>query len=567
MEHLGRFTEPSRTLAVAIGVIMGWGIAPATAQLPEQTQLTFSGDVQDVAVSPDGKTMAYLTGRSGAVKLWVAPVDGGVAREIASHYDIDIDVWSSDGTALLFEAWGDSAVRGGFFLVSPGGGTPRRLADDSGIMNATLSPDGGRLALGEMFGKRIRIINTGTGDTTSFPVAGSFMMLHEIAWSPTGKWIAFHTRAADRETIGTIGPDGAHQTTLVEVTRGYATPHWSPRGDATYYWQAGTLWKVPVDPSAGQRTAEPRPLLAVGDHFDAFSLSADGRRLLYLRRAMRSTMWLLTPEDRSVAHLLGKKQLTPGAAGMRGRPAISPDGRRVAFGARGGVYVMSLDGGVTEKVTSQEGSSPAFSPDGKTLAFVSGTGIMGMTGRKIFTVPVGGGSPRAFDRTEGVRGDVIVWAPGPRILYIRHPHWRTLDPATGEEQAAFPGFGSDSGWLLGAPAYSPDGKRIALRWDRGKSGTRVVSLGDSSRGVLLNVGNGRPIGWSVDGKTVYASDDDQILAIPAAGGQAKSVAMWPLKGTDARCGWRTEGKWTIVCNVDESWSDVWLVENFDPDVR
>lgn len=70
------------------------------------------------------------------------------------------------------------------------------------------------------------------------------------------------------------------------------------------------------------------------------------------------------------------KRITNGPAGaMNVEPAVSPDGRKIAFSSdRAGnpmIYVMNADGTGVERITfaGKFNASPAWSPDGKTLAF------------------------------------------------------------------------------------------------------------------------------------------------------------------------------------------------------
>src|SRR5262249_36435192 len=70
-----------------------------------------------------------------------------------------------------------------------------------------------------------------------------------------------------------------------------------------------------------------------------------------------------------------KKLLT--TTGLNSWPAVSPDGKKIAFGSnRDGdyeIYVMNLNGTSTERLTNSPGMDfrPAWSPDGKQLAFTS----------------------------------------------------------------------------------------------------------------------------------------------------------------------------------------------------
>ena len=93
-------------------------------------------------------------------------------------------------------------------------------------------------------------------------------------------------------------------------------------------------------------------------------------------------------------------------------PAIHGD--TIVFAAEGDLWKVAASGGVAVRLTSHPGeeSSPALSPDGKALAFSAQ--YEGPT--EIYTMPVDGGLPtrRTF---EGGQADVDGWLPDGRILY------------------------------------------------------------------------------------------------------------------------------------------------------
>ena len=54
-------------------------------------------------------------------------------------------------------------------------------------------------------------------------------------------------------------------------------------------------------------------------------------------------------------------------------PAISPDGKKIAFGYKGDIYVVNTEGGIATPLTIHEAQDmmPVWSHDGKTIAFAS----------------------------------------------------------------------------------------------------------------------------------------------------------------------------------------------------
>jgi Tol biopolymer transport system component len=87
----------------------------------------------------------------------------------------------------------------------------------------------------------------------------------------------------------------------------------------------------------------------------------------------------------------------------------------------------------------------------------------------------------------------------------------------------------------------------------------------------LSVGNQFPIGWSSDGKQIYAVEYEKgtIFAIPAEKGDPRTIVTLPLLanrslGYGARIS--SDGR-RIAYVVTESQSDVWMIENFDPEAQ
>jgi len=55
--------------------------------------------------SPDGKTIAFVSGRSGSAQVWLLPIDGGEARQLTKlPIDVDGPLWSPKGDRIAFAA-------------------------------------------------------------------------------------------------------------------------------------------------------------------------------------------------------------------------------------------------------------------------------------------------------------------------------------------------------------------------------------------------------------------------------------------------------------------------------
>lgn len=206
---------------------------------------------------------------------------------------------------------------------------------------------------------------------------------------------------------------------------------------------------------------------------------------------------------------------------------------------------------------------PVWSPDGNEIAFRSEKDGVA----KVWRMTSAGGTPRAFEQTLMSRN--LAWAPGSKILYQRpgNRNFHFLDPRTEEET---PLVKDESvGWVLDSE-YSPDGSKVAVLWNRVCEGEQFlgvwsISVADGSEQLLAR-GNARPLRWSEDGNWVYARDEENhLVRIPASGGDPEILLTIPLE--DARIEDITPDGSRMVVTVWESFSDLWLVDNFDPDVN
>jgi serine/threonine protein kinase len=548
---------------------------PTTQIQPTHRQITFTGKVSYPSISPDGKFIAFASEVSAAEeKVFVQELTGGQPLEIFKDKGIVHLGWSPDGSELLISAYNDSVY--GSYIVPRLGGTSRKMTY---FPFTSWSPDGSRFAGSWLPQKRIWFTNKSTGDITSISLDGSFTWLRDVDWSPVGDLLLFLTSGQEQYTIWTIRTDGTQQHKIVEDSARLSSPRWSSKGDAIYYLrshgQTMDLMKIKIAPSTVKAKESAQAIQTGLQAGDFFTLSKDNKQLLYTRAQNYSNLWLASYEDNQIR----AKQLTTGTS-LVFYSNISPDGKMVAF-SRGNllqsnIFVMPLEGGKIQQLTFFNSfcDGPAWSPDGKKIAFGSRQGGI----PRVWIVKSSGGTPRPFQKTE-LSGDdfFLVWSPCTNILYhwLGNRNFHLLNPETEEE---WPLVANDSvGWMF-YPCYSPDCRKVAVRWNRKippKPGIWLISLEDSSQ-IFLQPTYSRPIGWSEAGNLIYYSNylqpgwffdilSPEILMIPVSGGKEKTFMALPFENiTNIRM--LPSGK-KFVCSVIETQSDVWLMENFDPEVK
>lgn len=203
----------------------------------------------------------------------------------------------------------------------------------------------------------------------------------------TGKPGAFLTKlVAVRQEAGKSGNqitkeiflmdwDGRNQAAITNHSTISMSPAWSTAGDKIAYTSFAYHSKQKVrnadlfiyDIKSAKRFLvsyrkgiNSGAAFAPGDNFLLLTLSSGGQADIY---RMTSDGKTITP-------------LTRGPAGaMNVEPAISPDGKQVAFSSdRAGrpmIYIMNIDGSNVRRITfaGKYNASPVWSPDGKQIAF------------------------------------------------------------------------------------------------------------------------------------------------------------------------------------------------------
>ncbi len=134
---------------------------------------------------------------------------------------------------------------------------------------------------------------------------------------------------------------------------------------------------------------------------------------------------------------------------------------------------------------------------------------------------------------------------------------------------------NDSVGFMLNPQLSPDSLMVAVWWNRSFENEMVKSLWVISRGDLtqkfLVRGYIFPLEWSEDSKWIYAIDTyktpSEILKVSVNTRLTKVIYTLPYgKISQNNIDITPDGN-TIVCSVPETNSDVWMIENFDPDIE
>ncbi len=181
---------------------------------------TQGADEDHPAWSPDGRTIAYTTDTGGAQQIAIRPAEGGPEKILTSFAEGYFygPIFSRDGKTLAFS---DGAHR--LWIVGTGGGTPKQVAQDklNEIHDQAFSPDGRWLAFSlSAVGRRrdLALYELATGKLTRLG-DGSGIDANP-AWSSDGKYLYFTSSRHENP----VGSDVEFDFAIVKSAGIYAIP-------------------------------------------------------------------------------------------------------------------------------------------------------------------------------------------------------------------------------------------------------------------------------------------------------------------------------------------------------
>ncbi len=254
--------------------------------------------------------------------------------------------------------------------------------------------------------------------------------------------------------------------------------------------------------------------------------------------------WYGDDDSCGVSFYPGEFLLLPPALGRDGHPtnmAWSPDGRRLAFdapatslGTGRAIYVMDADGTGLRQVGRGDRirHNPAWSPDGRRLAFTQDNGSAGSG--DVYTMTTSGGSLTRLTTSSSWEG-AADWAPdGTRIAYTCRSGGRMqiclMTPSGGSKTNVTSAL--SLGGDVSGPSWSPSSQRLAFSAYRPATDERRVYTMPRTGGALRDVtpldGEGRR-----DGRAPAYSPDGTRIAMEqwCAGAPCGGIRTVRVDGT------------------------------------
>ncbi len=492
--------------------------------------IALPSSVRDLALSPDGRLLAFIAPRpnGGGNVLWVHEIGSAEMRVLENTEGGSYPFWSPDGRSIGFFA--DGKLK----RIEAAGGPAHVLCDASFGRGGAWNRDGVIVFAPNPAGGLARVSAAGGAVTpvTEVPAGSPHPATLSHRWPsflPDGKHFAysqvdFADLRAEANAIYVAALDSKEQRQLVSSN---SNAIYVPPGYLVFSRTTGTLMAQRFDADRLQLTGEPSAVANDAEYLSTvgrslFSISQSGT--LVYQTAAGATSSQLQWFDRN-----GKRIGTVGAPASYANPRVSPDGKKVAmdiddpqsFGTD--IWIVNLGNGVASRLTFEPGldETPIWSPDGNRILWLSQQG--GGNGLYLKRA-AGSGNEKAFFES---LPDLVLpndWSSDGRfMLYTTsRPDWilqmRTV-PMTGERKR-LPFVHSQSSEKEGQ--FSPDGHWVAYSSNEsGRWQVYVAPFPGPGGKYQVSTNGGQQPRWRRDGKELFfLSPDKKLMAVPVKAGTA-----------------------------------------------
>ena len=334
-------------------------------------------------ISPDGRTIVFTRGPVGSIRLWTMDTSGGEMRPLAptgmpeSLVNVQSLAFSPDGrtVALLASATAANQSRG-IWLIDWPAGSARHVLPDAQYLASTPSiswmPDSRRVVMNgyPLEGGTSRLLMGDTVTGTLTPLTGGKDTDGSPTVSPDGSRIAFVSQRSGMDLVQ-FPIDGGPPEPLIATSRSESIPDMSPSGMLAYVSDADGYPAIRLRSSSdtwaraigGAREFERDRATQPGE----VRLSRDGQRAAVATYAAEHLIWIYPTAGGT------RVRLDQESTDQHG-PSWSPDGNRIAYRRllKGGWEIVNapLGGGPVVRLDDANpgGGATDWSPTGEWIA-------------------------------------------------------------------------------------------------------------------------------------------------------------------------------------------------------
>jgi serine/threonine-protein kinase len=521
-------------IALALGALGGWLSRGRAARAAPSLQFYLTSDSlrkigAAFAISPDGTRLVYYAKTPTGGMLFEQRLTELDPRPIPGTDDAGEDpsdvFFAPDGQTIGFDA--GSAIRR-VRLDGSELATVTPLA--SGFAGAAWGPDGS-IFYSSVDSGIIHRISANGGPATLLPVhaaTGTFFLISPRLL-PGGKaLLCVNLAAAGGPRIGVLTLVSGQFKSL----RPGLSPAYLPSGHLVYGTEDGSVMIQPFDAGRADTTGPASRLAQNVTVYYSVIMSyavSDPGLLVYLSRRAGEARLAVFARDGSAMRLSGASRFWV--------PRISPDGRRVVYGAYGtgssnsaDLWTYDLALKTDQRLTSggqagRDYNDPTWSPDGRRIA-ISAVDSGSQGTKNLYLMPSDGSGPpvRLLDRP-GDQWPSDWTRDGKYLLFTDTPPsgsrsiW--LAPIAGAEAprpVVKTNYNAQGGRL------SPDGRWLAYDSDEtGQSEVYVQPFPGPGPRLRVSLAGGQTPVWSRSGKELFYLSRNQLLAVEVKPGAEFAV--------------------------------------------
>jgi eukaryotic-like serine/threonine-protein kinase len=596
-------------LVLAAGSGAGWFFQHRLQPMPmphfDQRMLTANPrdlTVNDAAISPDGKYLAYDDQQGIHLQL----IDTGETHDVSFPSGVDpsqglweFAAWYSDSTHLLAEAVIPGKLDS-LWSVPIFGGTPQEIMEEQGADEPLLpggigiSPDGSSIAFGRSEGdwgaREIWVMGShgesphkilSAGDRAGFGFRNG-----DVSWSPSGNKIVYLYEREERGDthvfVETCDTSGAHRSRILADDWLDAFDWISPgrfiylRGVEGSTVEAHNLWELKVD-ETGNPQGKPRRLTDWSGYTVSFlSATAEGKHLAFIRGTSHSSVYVGDLADNG-ARLMNPRRLT--LDDYSNSPlAWTGDSQSVIFisyrGDKAMFYKQALDGSAPSLIVTPKGVDGVLvrsSPDGQWL-IVSGTPTNTTPSvPTLYRVPIKGGALQPLFEAKGL---INFNCSGPSANVCAYS-WPS-DDKRDFIVTAFDLLSGKQNELVRIPlvpqrtsyawALSPDGLQNGFLIPPSNLGqiTIAPSHGGLTRKITVKgYNNFLSLDWAADSKTMFVGSwrpSGAVLLHVDENGNAQP--LWSQSRIDQTWAIPSHDGRHLAIKGTSAEANVWMIDNF-----
>jgi eukaryotic-like serine/threonine-protein kinase len=563
-------------LVIALGGI-GYGVrrwrshttVPFDFESLRLTKLTTSGKAEDVAISPDGRYVAYLFRDGDNTSLRLRQVKERGEAEVLVHEPLLFPglAFSPDGNSLYFlrATPKDALFRDLYEIPSLGG--PERKVTSNVDTAVSFSPDGRQFVYETGMQRddsvEVRIANAdGRDDRLLVSIPGVFAgYTPGAAWSPDGKSIAVPIWMYHRESANVLDIISTRNGAVRELYSGnqvlLGRPRWLAGGNMLVVSVndlsgRAQLWTVSYPAGTMRRLTND-----LADYDADIDITRDGRVVATVQHTMISNVSVRSLRDGSNA-----KELTSGEQMI---DHVFPLDGKIAFVNRVDNHVWLIEAnGSHAKIAGDATGGSWFTACGRFILFVAVRG----GAYELMRMDEDGTNPKVL-ATGFFWGESC--SPDTKFVYypeMLKPRWKIrrvpIDGGAPVDIVENPGEA-----IPGRAAISPDGKLLAFPYDVAlPEPTLKIGVVSTAGGPLTKVldipNNIDGLRWSPDGRGLQYlwgknGGATNLWEQPLAGGPPHQLTKFTA-GQIFDFSWTADGKELLLSRGEVS-SDVVLLSN------